>query len=330
MTSKFEVAAVKGQIEDRIAVKGLSPDHSFLTFPGILPLTLPDNTLGVVLPDIHAPAHHVQLMWAVERFLANTFRAHTGPKLLILVGDLADIFALSRHPKGLRTVSNAQWEFDSTRRLLDRLIEACGPGVIVIVIPGNHEDRIYRYLQDLAPQLGSLVNPHSREPLSFHAQLGYKADDNVVFIYGTEERGGFEGGILMNNDLGVHHGIIIRPRPGFSPLGDMDRWMHSIVHGHTHRLGMVARNISPDQDLDDYVSGVLRGFELGCLANMDHSFMAYSRQMWPNWHYGLGVINVHNGVVHLQPVPIAPVKDERGREKLTFVYAGNVYTESDR
>jgi len=319
--STFDVAAVKGQIENRIRVDGLSPDHGFLTFAGILPITLPEGTTGVILPDIHAPAHHAPLIWAIEKALARI-----RPRVLVLVGDLADIFALSRHPKGLRTVSNAQWEIDVVRRVLDRLIEASG-AELVIVIQGNHEDRIYRFLQDLAPQLGSLINPHTREPLSFHSLLGYKADDNVLFVYGTEERGGFEGGILLNNDLGVHHGIIIRPKAGFSPLADMDRWLRSIAHGHTHRFGFVARDITPSKE---YPAGMLRGYELGCLANMEHSFMAYSRQMWPNWYHGFSVFTVHNGVVHNQPVPIAPIADERGLEKLSFVWNGEIFSESDR
>jgi hypothetical protein len=319
--TKLEATAVRDAIVKAISVMGLNTAHAFLTFAGILPLFLPDGTRVVILPDIHSPAHHNPLMWAIEKFLSR-YRPH----VLILVGDLADIFALSRHPKGLRTVSNAQMEFDVTRRLTDRLIEASG-AAFVIIINGNHEDRIYRFMQDMAPQLGSLVHPYTKEPLSFHSQLGYKADDNVMFIYGTEERGGFEGGLLLNNDLGVHHGIMVRPKPGFSPLGDMDRWMRSIMHGHTHRFGFVARDIRPNKE---YPSGIMRGLELGCLANMDHSFMAYAKQMWPNWHYGFGAGLVHNGIPHVQPVPISPVKDERGREKLTFTWNGEIFTESER
>jgi hypothetical protein len=317
--STFEAAAVRDAITKRIQIQGLNPGHSFLTFEGILPLTLPDGTRGVIIPDVHAPAHHGPLMWALENFLADY-----KPHILIFVGDLADIFALSRHPKGLRTVSNAQWEFEVTRRLMDRLIEASG-AEIVIVVPGNHEDRVYRFLQDLAPQIGSLLHPHTREPLSFHGQLGYTAKDPVVFIYGTEARGGFEGGVLINNDLSVHHGIIVRPKASFSPLADMDRWMRSIVHGHTHRLGFVSRDVTPSKE---YPSGVLRGYELGNLANMDHSFMAYSRGMWPNWHHGFGVLNVHNGIAHLQPVPISVIAS--ASDKLGFAWDGQVYTEADR
>lgn len=317
----IESAAVRESITRAMSVAGLDPRFSFLTFAGILPLFLPDGMRIVVLPDIHAPAHNKRLMWAIKKFLA-----WYKPHILISIGDLADIFALSRHPKPLRGVTNAQKEFEDTRRLWDELVEISGAAWSFIIL-GNHEDRCYRFLQDLAPQLGSIVDPNSREPFSFHAQLGYTANDNITFLYGTEERGGFEGGLLLNNDLGMHHGIVIRPKPGASPLADMDRWMWSIMHGHTHRMGLVARDVNPS---DDMVAGVLRGFELGMLVDMDHSYMAYAKQMFPNWHPGFGVLRVHNGVVHMQAVPIQPIVDAQGNSKLGFVFDGKLFEESDR
>jgi hypothetical protein len=319
---KIEPAAVRDEIARAISVSGLSPSHSFLTFAGILPLNLPDGTRIVVLPDIHAPAHNKRLMWAIKKFLAK-YRPH----ILISIGDLADIFALSRHPKQLRVVTNAQKEFEETRRLWDELVE-CSGCIWNFVILGNHEDRVYRFLQDMAPQLGSIVDPTSREPFSFHAQLGYTSKDPITFLYGTEERGGYEGGLLINNDLGMHHGIIVKPKPGQSAIGDMERWMWSIVHGHTHRMGFAGRELSMPSD--EYVTGMLRAFELGMLVDADHSYLSYAKQMFPNWHPGFGVFNVHNGVVHMQPVPIKPVEVSPGREKLGFIYDRELFVESDR
>lgn len=317
----IESAAVRDAIVRAITVAGLSPSHSFLTFAGILPLNLPDGTRIVVLPDIHAPAHNKRLIWAVKKFLAKY-----QPHILISIGDLADIFALSRHPKGLRTITNPQQEFEITRRLWDELVEVSGC-VWSFIILGNHEDRVYRFLQDMAPQLGGIVDPHTREPFSFHAALGYTSKDNITFLYGTEERGGYEGGLLLNNDLGMHHGILVRPKAGASPLADMDRWMWSIMHGHTHRMGLVARDITRSEDM---VAGVMRGFELGMLVDPNHAYMAYAKQMFPNWHPGFGVLRVHNGVVHMAPVPILPIEDANGRTKLAFKYNDETFEESDR
>lgn len=322
-TKTVEEAALRDAIVRAISVAGLTAQHTFLSFAGILPLNLPDGTRIVVLPDIHAPAHNKRLMWAIKRFLA-----WYKPHILISIGDLADIFALSRHPKGLRVPTNPQGEFEITRRLWDELVEI-SQCVWSFVILGNHEDRVYRFLQDMAPQLGGIVDPHTREPFSFHAALGYTANDNITFLYGTEERGGYEGGLLLNNDLGLHHGIIVRPKPGASPLADMDRWMWSILHGHTHRMGLVARDVGVN-DSKSMIAGVLRGFELGMLVDPDHVYMAYAKTMFPNWHPGFGVFRVHNGVVHTAAVPIQPLKGTDGLTRLGFTYGGKLFTESDR
>jgi len=314
--------ALREEIKKAITVAGLQNKHSFLTFAGILPLNLPDGTRIVVLPDIHAPAHNRRLMWAIKRFLKKY-----KPHILISIGDLADIFALSRHPKTLRVSANPNSEFEVTRRLWDELVEI-SECVWSFIILGNHEDRVYRFLQDMAPQLGGIVDPHTREPFSFHAQMGYTANDPITFLYGTEERGGFEGGLLLNNDLGLHHGILVRPKPGASSLGDMERWMWSIMHGHTHRMGMVARDVTSNEK--SMVAGMLRGYELGMLVDPDHSYMSYAKQMFPNWHPGFGVCVVNNGVVHMQPVPIQPIEDAKGHSKLSFVWDGEVFSESDR
>lgn len=307
--------AVREEIARAITVGGLNSKHSFLTFAGILPINLPNGTRGVILPDAHVPAHNRRLFWAILQFLAK-FQ----PDVMVSIGDWADIFALSRHPKALRQVTNPQGEFEEAKRLWDDVMDISGAAWSFMIL-GNHEDRVYRFLQDMAPQLGGIVDPLTREPLSIHAQMGYGPNDKVTFLYGTEERGGYEGGLLINNDLSLHHGIIVRPKPGASPLADMDRWAWSIAHGHTHRMGMVARDTS---------TSVLRGYELGMLVDPDHSYLAYARQMFPNWHPGFAVFTVHNGVVHLQPVPVMPIADAAGHSKLAFTWNGEVFTESDR
>lgn len=320
--------AVRDEVINAIKVMGLTTAQSFLTFAGILPLFLADGTRIVVLPDIHAPAHNRRLMWAVKQFLA-----WYKPHVLFFIGDVADIFALSSHDKQLRVVAKPQEEMTITRRLMDDIMLFCGPQLQwTFVVLGNHEDRIYRFIQTMAPQLGSIVDPHTREPLSFHSMLGYTAKDPITFIYGTEERGGFEGGLLLNNDLGLHHGILVKPKAGFSPLADMQKWSRSIVHGHTHRLGS---GFMDKQAREPFPLGVGRWFELGHLVDMDHSYLSYAKRMFPNWHPGFAAGIVHNGLIHLSTIPITPISDERGHSKLAFEWENSngesrLFIESDR
>lgn len=320
MKNKVEAAAVRDEICRAISVAGMSSQHSFLSFAGILPLNLPDGTRGVVLPDLHIPAHYRPLLWPITQLLHRV-----NPHLLISIGDLGDIFALARHPKGLRVPTDAQGEFTATRRVWDHLVDASGC-YWNFVINGNHEDRIWRFLQDMAPQLGGIIDPHTREPISFHSALGYTAKDNMTFLYGTDERGGFEGGLLMNNALGAHHGIMVRPKAGASPLADMDKWIRSIMQGHTHRFGFVARDVAPTENIP---TGVLMGTELGMLVDLNHAYMGYAKNMWPNWHMGLATFTVYNGIPILEHIPITPV-EHKGVKKLGFVYNRELFVEDDR
>lgn len=298
-----------------LSVSKLRSQDSYLSYPGILPVDFPEETTILLIPDAHIPAHYRRLFWPLKRF------AHKlQPDILGSIGDWCDTFAISRHEPALRSKRNFQMELDESRREWDDLMDYSGAAWGFMII-GNHEDRIYRFLQDNAPAFGSLVTPHNREPLNFHNLMGYDADDNTTFLYGVEDRGGFEGGMIINGDFNLHHGIVIRPAPGASPLADMDRWHWSTGHGHTHRAGFVAR---------ETLNRTLRGYEFGHLVDMDHAYMAYAKKMFPNWAPGFAVLKIFNGTVHCQPIPIQPIKCADGKVRLSFVYQGEVYSESDR
>ncbi|MBX9688523.1 MAG: hypothetical protein K2X27_17575 [Candidatus Obscuribacterales bacterium] len=294
-----------------MSVSALGTRESFLTYAGILPVNLPNGTRFIIYPDTHIPAHNRRLFWAVNQFAAD-YKPHVN----IAIGDWSDIFGLSRHPKPLRAIVRPQDELDESRRLWDELMDISGAEWGYIIL-GNHEDRIYRFLQDMAPQLGSIVTAHNREPLNFHNLMGFTPNDNTTFLYGVEERSGFEGGMCINGDLNLHHGIIVKPQPGASAFADMMKWQWNIGHGHTHRMGLSA-------------VGSLRSYEFGHLVDMDHAYMAYARKMFPNWAPGLAAGIIHNGKPYVTPIPVIPMPDARDPRRLGFVWDGTVYVESDR
>ena len=57
---------------------------------GEIRLTLPNGMRVAVLPDIHVPAHHKRVLWAVFECLKDW-----KPDIVIIIGDLCDLFALS-------------------------------------------------------------------------------------------------------------------------------------------------------------------------------------------------------------------------------------------
>ena len=311
---QIDVEAVKQAIIDAMRIGNLDGSYKFLTFAGILPVNLPDGTKIVVLPDIHVPAHNKKLLWAVLEFL-NDYKPH----IVVLIGDVADVFALSRWPAPPRVVKNMQKELDQTRRLVDKIIEVSGC-IHVFYIMGNHEDRVYRYLTDPAAGVANIVDFDTREPiLSFHALMGYKPGDPVTFIYDLQEKGGYGGGIYVNDDLMFHHGYIVRPNPGSSPRADADNTGHSTGHGHTHRAGFSARETT---------SGVIRAYEFGHLVDPEHPYLGYANLL-NNWHPAIGAGMIVGGKVHMKVLPIKQVTKD-GQSRFTFTFGKKVYRQSDR
>lgn len=301
---------VRDRIFRAMDASPLRTHDAYLTYKGILPIDFPDGTYGVITPDLHVPAHNKGLFAAYLQFLGD-FKPH----VFLSIGDWNDIFGLSRHPKGLRVPNDAQAELDEGKRCWDEAMDISQAfwGYLIL---GNHEDRIRRYLDEFCQTLGRLVMPDTREPANFHSLMGFKDTDNTTILYGNGDSGGFEGGMVFNSHLNLHHGSFVRPTPGASPLADMDRWIWTIGHGHTHRMGM-------------NVVGDLQSYEFGHMVDVDHAYMGYAHKMFPNWAPGFAVFFVHGGKVHVQPVPIQPIL-VKGVLRLSFVWGGKVYSELDR
>jgi hypothetical protein len=310
-----EEQALRKQILSGIRVGKMDLNSSYLTFDGLLPLELPDGVRIVVLPDLHAPAHHEGIMWAVKQFLHDY-----QPHILILIGDVCDAFGLSAWPKGPRVPSDLNNELWEARKLIDELIEISGCERCFIIM-GNHEDRARRWLMNYGATISRVTGAASHEPiLSFHEMMGYKPGDKVTFIYDMQQGGGFGGGLTINDDLKFLHGYIVRPRPGASPRAVADSNLTSIVHGHTHRLGANFREI---------LRGVIRAYEIGHLVNPMHPMMAYAN-MLNNWHPGFLAGEVVNGKMQGNLVPIIQVEPEPNRWKYMFMYDGKLYKGADR
>jgi len=310
--AKRAVSDQDRKIMDQL-LRGNENSFSYLSFSGVLPVTYPDGTRVAYIPDMHAPAHNRQMLWGIKQFLLD-FQPH----IIKYIGDISDLFWLSRWPKPPRVVAHVQFEMDETRRLIDWLSEDLVCLVRVIVITGNHDDRFRRYLTDPASGISNLLDFQTREPLlSFHGLLGYKPDDPITFIYDLHERGGYGGGVLVNNDMQFRHGYIVRPKPGASPLADAERIGRSLVQGHTHRAGIRARQIG---------DRTLVAIELGHVVDTNHPYMGYSNLL-NNWHPAIGVSTTAGGKLHLQ---VLPIKQVGGDNKYTLVYDGKVYRSTDR
>jgi len=303
----LNVNAIRQQLLEKIQQLNKDKALGYLTFAGIINLNLPDGTRVAIIPDWHIPAHDKQVAWQVKGWLGDL-----KPHIVILIGDAADMFGLSRWPKAPRVIANTQAELDETRRLVDEVIAVSGC-LHLFYIMGNHEDRNRRTQIDPNASVASLVDPHTQEPiLNFHQLMGYTPHDPITFIYGPNEEGGGGGGILINDDFKFIHGKIVRGKPGQSPYAEADSQLQSVGHGHTHRLAKRARRMTKGH--------TLRSIEFGHLADETHSYMGYAT--YPNWQHGLGAGLVHNGKLHIQVLPILKVTDETGQLRSALLFEG--------
>lgn len=215
----------------------------------------------MVLSDLHTPYHD---MYAVE--LACKAAEIVRPTRLVIAGDLIDCYQLSRFDKDPKRVTdNLQRELDKAGELLAMLRSAVGNNCCMAFLPGNHEQRLYKYLCR-NPELASL------RVLELPSLLGLAA-------HGIEYH---EWEFLPLKTLVVKHGDRVRKWSGYTARAELEneRFAVSTMTGHTHRLG------------SHYVThrtGYVAGWENGCLCDVHPEYVRN-----PDWQQGFSII-YHNG-----------------------------------
>lgn len=297
----------------RLAGRLMANDVRFMAKSGVLPVNFPDGIRVVYISDVHAPAHNKLAMWALFAFI-RWYRPHA----VVFIGDVNDMFSLTMWPKSPRVPSNPQWEIDETKQLIYKVLKL---GVYwVVVIDGNHEDRLGRWITKYCPAFAHLINPDTREPaLNIPTLMNFRPSDPITFCTGTDGKGGYEGGLWINDHLKAEHGTAVKPVSGASVQTHAEHFYRDTVTGHTHRMGQFARRLNND---------VLTGTELGCLIDVWHPFFNYATSN--DWHLGFGVGTVFGGKMHVQPVPIIEGLDDEGQPRFYFVYGNKVFASSDR
>lgn len=170
----------------------------------------------VILSD-HQARYTDRLTWrAVLKFLGD-FQ----PNVIVNAGDLFDLEALSSFPKTLEARASVEKDLRAGRALVKSEMVVC-PHAHVVLVEGNHEARVWRYLQDNAPEMRSVV------PVK-EFLLGPLADGvQYVGPYGA----GYEWHTLL-----IPHGAHVSKRSAYSAHAELEEAGTSGVSGHTHRLG---------------------------------------------------------------------------------------------
>lgn len=251
-----------------------------------------DFRTTVVIPDVQYPWVHQPSEKVLMQFIKDT-----QPEQVIQIGDFMDLYSLAGFRKGMSQQERVeiggtfQQEVDLGRAKLSEWRELA-PDADYTWIEGNHEFRLARYAEDNGGELFGL------EALTIESL--YQTNERGWSYVGPYMEGmwvGLEGGLWAT------HGDFVRKWSAWSARAHTETYAHSVIHGHSHRLGAYYQTGA---------AGMVAAFEVGCLCDRRATPRATSVV---NWQTGFAV--VYTSTEDLQ-FWVNLVNIEKGR----FVYGG--------
>jgi UDP-2,3-diacylglucosamine pyrophosphatase LpxH len=207
--------------------------------------------------------------------LAMNFIKEHQPGRIHLLGDIVDMYNVSRFDKDPTRGKNLQEELDITRTWLTEL-RAIAPKSQIIFSEGNHEYRLKKYLMSEAKALAGL------RCLSLDTLLDF---DKLKIRWQAHDRPYKVGQLLFT------HGTYVSKWSGYSAKRHFEKYGCCTIHGHTHRLGSFYHTVIGD---------TYGAWENGCLCEMNPDYMTV-----PNWQQGWSVAWIEkNGSFHIEQVPV--------------------------
>ena len=214
---------------------------------------------GIVISDLHIPFVDLQAVRLLVR-VVKTWQ----PDFLVYAGDALDFYSVSTHDKNPDRLKNAglQNEIDEWTDIANQIGDAAGGNCAKWFIPGNHEDRLRRYLwRDSALHgLEALTIPNLLRLTSLGIEY---AEHEVAFA---------------NGNLVIKHGDRVRAKAGASAMAELEKakYSYSGVTGHTHRMGSTMVKTR---------HGVVGWWENGCLCELNPEYVHE-----PDWQHGVSLV----------------------------------------
>lgn len=244
--------------------------------------------LSILVSDLQLPLHHRRAVGALCNFLADKRKCITE---VFQVGDFFDFTAISHWVDGSLSEDGRlfQRELDSSMRVM-RDIHLAYPSD-KIRIRGNHDDRLDKYLATRGRAVGGLRSLQY-DVLTCADEYGW----NTVAAPWK----------LAPRTVAVH-GLCVRAKAGYTAHAHLDKMAGNVVHGHTHRAGLVYRTASDETRF---------AMEIGCL--MDRRRAEYVDCGIADWQLAFGALWVDGNDVQPELVQINPSG--------AFIFDGKKYT----
>jgi predicted phosphodiesterase len=214
-----------------------------------------------VLSDIHVPYHdETALRAAVDHLQAEKIEC------LLLNGDWADFYSISRHEKNPKH-RNFKNELHAGRELLKWLRQEF-PDARFVAKLGNHEERWEKWLWEHAPEISDdpimgIDNWYGFERLG----IDLVKDKRIVLAGALPILHGHEKGNGISSPVNQARGAFMRLH-------------HTVLEGHGHRT---STHSEPDMMGRETVC-----FSTGCLCDMRPAYARLNK-----WNHGAAVVHVH-------------------------------------
>ena len=219
-----------------------------ISIRGVKKLSKPSGwNLAVVVPDPQIGYHrdvdgvltttHDESALDVAHQITAYLQATYGVDLTVILGDNHDFSAFSSHRTAPGYIINTQLEIDrfGTEVAIQR---GLAPQAEIVVLSGNHDDRINKAILDKVPGLSGISKANSREPVLSIGNLCRFDEYNIISIESYPD-----GEYWANDYLRFEHGHIASSAPGSTSAKYLADSKVSTIFGHTHRQELVYTRI---------------------------------------------------------------------------------------
>jgi hypothetical protein len=226
--------------------------------------------LRIVAGDFHFPKHDERSINVLLRVIEET-----RPECLTLNGDTVDLLAASSYSKDQRHNWSLRDEAEAFHRFLyeaHRLGQQWG--MRIVETEANHSgngvaSRWHRYLSDRVPAL--YQHPKAEKLLSYQ-EWWYPEWCPISLV----------DHVVVADDLLIVHGDIVRKNPAYSARAHAEKYHSSVMHSHTHRLGMGVDRIPSRGTRPE---ALRRSYEIGCMCELNPTYATK-----PNWVNGFAIV----------------------------------------
>jgi predicted phosphodiesterase len=225
------------------------------------PITLPDvhdyeSTLFI--PDVHFPFEHADTLAQIYEFAER----HQ-PKNIVQLGDLYDMYSHAKFPRS-HNVFTPREEFSTSRKkaeLFWKTLRLKAPKARCVQITGNHCVRPVKRIIEVYPEAEDWIVEIVEKMMTF---------DGVESITDPRQE------LILPGNICVIHGYR-------SNLGaHRDYTMMNVVCGHTHRGGVVYRQVRGE---------IIWELNAGLAGDATAKGLSYTSQRVVDWTLGWGYLD---------------------------------------